>query len=680
MNTKLNYKNKSCIIIFNIIIILALMFIGMPHFETNDDLTLNNIATGVYGDDVRQYLVFSNIIYGILIQGFYKLVPQINWYTIFPIIMSVYAFILLFCKLSDKISLKLTFLYNVILIVFVGQYIFINFQFTHLAAFFSSVGLFLLLYDFDTEIKKCHISLSGILLSLLGGMLRFDAFLSVAAVVLVVLCIDAVKVKLWKSSIKHILKKYSSFFLLFVLIISCLTVDTIIYNSDFEWKYYKKYNKYRSELLDYELPDYDTYMDNYTEIGIDRLDWEMLCAWDYADLNKFSLETMEKIYNLKKDIDQDNFQFITEFKQVIKNMVGSFKEFQLITLALIMYIIILFSRSKNLIYLPIGIVCFAELIYLSFKGRFIFRSYFGIWLFFILLIAYMFMRYLKNVQINLKNYIILFLCTGVIATPTFFDIWQNHYNTKDILYEQDQNKEWMLKLLDKSDNLYICDTYFEYMPNTRDLLTMRTSLQNIYSLGGWTCPAPLEQNMLKRYNVGLNELYSALYDDSKNLYYFDTITSDRVERQLEYIRKEYNNDIQYEIVDKIENIYVYRFFIDNECDVENGNIQETGCEISSVSTDLSNIYLNAYIDNQTISNDKVNVWLEAYNKNSKSKEYYRMTRVLPENMEETEIKGKYFICSININEMEIGITEFRLIVEQPSGISISPETDYIFNK
>ena len=215
------------------------------------------------------------------------------------------------------------------------------------------------------------------------------------------------------------------------------------------------------------------------------------------------------------------------------------------------------------------------------------------------------------------------------------------------------------------------------MPGTRDLFSMRKSLQNIYTLGGWTCPAPLEQNMLQRYDIENNGLYRALYDDSKNVFYFDSIGSNSVEKQLNYLRKEYNENIQYEIIDKIENIFVYRFFVDEKCNIDQSTTKNIGFTLNNTYVNNSSLYLEGYIDGASSNYDKCNVWIEANNIDTGSKKYYRMQNILPEDLKEDFFKvGNKYVCNIDLHSIEKGEINFKIIIEKATKTYVSPDIYY----
>ena len=57
-----------------------------PVYETSDDFAMGLISTGVYGEEYKQYLVFSNIIYGFLLK-FLSNIILINWYIVLQYII-----------------------------------------------------------------------------------------------------------------------------------------------------------------------------------------------------------------------------------------------------------------------------------------------------------------------------------------------------------------------------------------------------------------------------------------------------------------------------------------------------------------------------------------------------------------------------------------------------------------
>ena len=72
------------------------------------------------------------------------------------------------------------------------------------------------------------------------------------------------------------------------------------YNYSNGWKGYDEYNKVRSELLDYGVPNYDIYKEKYDSIGFSRNDVELLKSWCFADFEKYNVRTLKDIASWKE--------------------------------------------------------------------------------------------------------------------------------------------------------------------------------------------------------------------------------------------------------------------------------------------------------------------------------------------------------------------------------------------
>ena len=67
-----------------------------------------------------------------------------------------------------------------------------------------------------------------------------------------------------------------------------------------EWKEYQEFNQFRSRLLDYGFPDYDSNQEIYEELGISRDAYELYRSWNFNDTEKFNTDVMKKLVDLKQ--------------------------------------------------------------------------------------------------------------------------------------------------------------------------------------------------------------------------------------------------------------------------------------------------------------------------------------------------------------------------------------------
>lgn len=77
-------------------------------------------------------------------------------------------------------------------------------------------------------------------------------------------------------------------------------INYISYATNEEWKEYNKYNKLRTELLDYGFPDYALNKKSYEKLGIDKDAFLLYASWNYNDPEKFNIPVMEELVSLKE--------------------------------------------------------------------------------------------------------------------------------------------------------------------------------------------------------------------------------------------------------------------------------------------------------------------------------------------------------------------------------------------
>lgn len=95
MHTK--WKNSSVGKLFlalgiNLVILALTQIFATSYFALYDDVVMNDIAAGYYGEDFSQYLVFPNIIYGFILKFLYSLSHAVNFYGIVQFVLAFFCF------------------------------------------------------------------------------------------------------------------------------------------------------------------------------------------------------------------------------------------------------------------------------------------------------------------------------------------------------------------------------------------------------------------------------------------------------------------------------------------------------------------------------------------------------------------------------------------------------------
>lgn len=535
------------------------LLIGAPHYDTNDDVTHNFIVIGNYGEQHSARLPFSNILYGELFTVLYNAIGSINWYGVFPIGLSIVCFAFIGYVFAQRWQGAAGIIFPVLFTLFFGETVVINYQFTHLAAFFSACGLFFM-YTALLEEKKYRVnSYIGVFITLVGYWIRRDSCMSVAAIAGVCMLVRVIKERFWKLRVSEIVKHILPFALLLVLIAGSEMANRIA-NDDPDWEYWSEYNTYRASLLDYPMPEYDLYEKEYLELGIDRQDFDLFCSWNYADQNKFSLETLKGMYELQQRVRTDDFSLMAGLERFVKDIDAACDDNLAFLFILAVSVLLLFLKRENWwIILPLCMFL-AEMFYLSYVGRFIYRSYVGLWMIVGLMVFWMCMPAVS--RLRGRHVVSVLAAIAVVMLPEFYDVWLEHYDINRDIRTQMQNYEFKETLASDESSMYVSETITEAFPETMSPFAMPPKYNhNQYCMGGWTCPSPLQQDLLDKY--GLEDgIMQGLVDDSKNVFYVEGQFESWRSRLLHYLRKEYDEDIQVECVDYISSVYVYRFYID----------------------------------------------------------------------------------------------------------------------
>ena len=670
-----------------------LVFFGVPHYNTNDDVTLNNIAVGNYGQHNSPYLVFSNICYGYLISALYAFTTSINWYAVFPIVVAIYAFCLIAYVFAEKQCSLVGITLPTLFLFFFGVDTIVEFQFTHLAGFFSAVGLFLL-YSVLFNKSKHHsvILYSAVFLSWLGFCFRLEAFLSVAAIAGVCCLIKIIKNTFWKLPIKQIFFEARGFILLLFLVVACTVVNHIAYQGNPDWKFWTEYNTIRASLLDYPLLDYETYESEYMKLGIDSLDFQMLCSWNYADLNKFSIETMDRLYNFQKMVKTTSFDVTDTLRVFLGNLRTAFDNNAYMQMVLMLGVSCVFWKKRGIWLLaPLGVFAI-ELLYLSYEGRFIYRSYIGMWMFVSLIVFWAVLenimsrkKYNVSTRELVRKTIALLLGTSIIFVPWADDIRDNGRKTSERINESMKCYSWRSVLSQDTESLFVHETLFSAFPSSFiSLKPVQRLSNNLYCLGGWTIPSPLQQYLLDKYEIEDMGIVNALLDDEKSVYYIEEVNQTWRNRFLAYIQKEYDQNAKFEIVDTIDNINVYRFYLDKTGGARDPKLIESvyGLDTSILSSDISyEIAISDEIDHYVIAGwayhpniDAYNqsVWLRVTFANDERVQYYRSSKYV--NKQIADYVGNRHAAASGIQwilrkeEFSFSDTQkFEMIVESSEG-------------
>ncbi len=564
-----NRSNAKALIIalsVNILILLVCFFIFYPVFETNDDNGLIAIASGIRG--VREaHIVHTNILVGKLITSLYAVAPAIQWWSVLQLLLLFISFFFvtyIFIR-SDTGIARVLFVTAVT--SFFAYEGYVRIQYTKSAGIYSAAGLMLVFYGLLQEKPEKKFIIPGMLLALAGSFYRTQQFACIVAifasmvVYLIMRCVQD-----FEKPKKRIITALAVGAILLLAAGGFRVYDRSQYK-DPDWAAYLEFDKYRTEVLDYRIPDYDEHKEEYNAIGIDETAYKLMKSWTFQDPEKFTAETFKKISDLneKRTIDA---AFAKKFLKRFAKGLRDEAVFLCFAVIAIGWLLTGRRKARNWVCLIImALAILAMNAYLYYAGRFMIRRVdVGIWFAASLIMMYQCFAD-KPVKDKaeavggsakggvLKNAVLVVLCLAIIAVFAFEMPWRSGF--RSVVEEKAAAAEVERSAIEKiggdKDHLYLTKVGvlgFSEVYGVMDPQPYKIA-DNIYPLGGWGAATPAYLSVLRNY--GVNNPFRDMIGNDK-VYLIDNKINDT----LAYLRKWYKPDAEAELVDEVEGHKIYR--------------------------------------------------------------------------------------------------------------------------
>jgi hypothetical protein len=221
-------------------LVLISMWLLPVQFEENDDVVMLLIASGAYSGVPDAHLVFMNSIIGHALGFLYSKFREVEWYTLFLVLVHACSVGTLFAAVAVKSlpnHIKLLF---IALLSLLEILMLLQLQFTTTAAMATLAGLVVLL-----EIGSRYSAIGGLLV-ILGALIRLDAFILV-----LLISIPWIFSELMEVCSRN--KSLTSAIVLALTLCGALLLHQVgeaQFSNSPEWKQYKEYNSIRGGIND----------------------------------------------------------------------------------------------------------------------------------------------------------------------------------------------------------------------------------------------------------------------------------------------------------------------------------------------------------------------------------------------------------------------------------------------
>lgn len=355
----------------NVIVLLALLFVFEPT-PKSDDYDQVMIVNGGFTGHYSPYLPYCNYFFSKLNQILYSLMPDIAWYYVLQYVLIFISLALvttIFERKSDKE--KHFELLIFIVLLFCGYELYIRFTFTKVAGITIISGFMALLDLILEEQKKIRKYIFPCLLIVVGMTIRISMYLLIAEVFASSFLIFLVETK--KFNIYKL--KQTVMFVFFVLLFYICNIGLSKFHaymiSQHEaWENWYQVNSVRARLQDYDMADFETYKENYSEIGISYNDY---CTWKnqsiYMDKDYFTPELLEDIADIRPiQGEKSIIEILTDtFHSSLSYYLGDTGIYLFFIVAIMLFLL---EGKKTLKYISIVFsFCFLAYVYMNYRGR-----------------------------------------------------------------------------------------------------------------------------------------------------------------------------------------------------------------------------------------------------------------------------------------------------------------------
>jgi hypothetical protein len=274
------------------VIVVGVLAIFTPRFETNDDVGMNAIVAGqMYFDRPDEHLLFSNVLIGLGLKGLYQTAPNVPWYGGYLVLtaavsLAAVAYVCLRPQVS-KFDIGLT----AVFLCLAGAPFLIVLQFTRVAFLATLAGL-LLLVGVVRDAKPARHALWAIPFLMAGALIRFNSFLLAIFVLSPVL-----GWMLWRARSQTGAR--GALAVLGGAVIAgfaLLSFNNWYYAWDEAWRDFYQFNALRVAFTDYGRAEYnEVTAPVFTKVGWTRADVNLIREWCFLDRARFNIQTLQTV-------------------------------------------------------------------------------------------------------------------------------------------------------------------------------------------------------------------------------------------------------------------------------------------------------------------------------------------------------------------------------------------------
>lgn len=550
-------KNNTLLIIIliNLIIFSIVNTVFDIKYEQVDDFIIYNLYSGLDGT-YNFHGVYIHPVICILVGLLFRIIPTINWHSIYLLLMQFICFTIIGYIIVKKQKNEISILIYTLFASIFYTALLLLIQYTSVAALLILTAFFIIINEVDKQNKTKKWIILSSLLYLLGIMTRMQSLLIIVPFFVICLIYYLVKYKLKDKTIKFI-----KYYLVLLIITAVVYIsNTIIYNSNDLYKEYMEYNNLRAQLHDLSYTNYSQNKEIFNQIGWSQNDHYIFYTFNFGDENVYTKENLQKIIDYKKQ-KGEYYNLNLEINSIINNlkdeMINTNTYITLIFLGT--FFISLLNKENKRINILIALTTVAVHTLFIVLNRSMLRVIIPEYILGTSLILYNF-KFDINKKYNTKAVAIISIVIPIIAIT----ISGTKYNFNYELDSYSNYKQLIEYTSNHKENVYLYTVpslQFRYLTYSVYEMPPKSAFSNLRVMGGWDMLTQNYYDFKQRYNLEgtfLDLLKENVYLIDGDVTWSGRRYSNYIDNVVLFIKENYNIDVKYEKINSFKNLYIYK--------------------------------------------------------------------------------------------------------------------------
>ena len=559
---KNNYKTLMIVAGINVLVFAIVNLIFDIKYEQVDDFIIYNLYSGLDGT-YNIHGVYIHPVLCFILGMFFRILPMVNWHTMFLLVMQFICFTIIGTLLIKKNNSKISYILYILFVSVCYTSMLQLIQYTSVAALLILTAFFVFFFYIEQEKQRKKYIICYAIVYTLGIMTRMQSLMIIApffALYFVYNLVLFIRKKVEKEKIIRIVKNY----LLFVILTVAIYVSNYIFYNNEIYKNYDEFNELRTILHDNIYVSYEENKEIFDEIGWSKNDHYLFYTFNFGDENVYSKENLQKIIDYKKS-QGELYNYDFELDNIVNDLIDQMRNVNpyISIMFLGSFLVAIYTNNKNRGYIisiflvTLAVNCIFIVINRSMQ-RVVIPEYILGTALFLYLIKYREIADDEKLNITKAISVFIIVITVIFAGGAYqFNYHLEDYsNYKEVIEYTNSHKE----------NVYLYTVpslQYRYLTYSVYEMPKKEAFSNLRVMGGWDMYTKNYYDFKDRYGLDgtfLDLLKENVYLIDGDVNWSGNFYQDYIKNIILFIKEHYDTKVTYEKVKTFDNIYIYKLY------------------------------------------------------------------------------------------------------------------------